>query len=84
VPNGKKTAIHVGRVTVRAGGSFRMGDAGGINAKYWRLLYRADGYGYAWPPVLLSPAEAGGLNRGGSDESGTADRSWRTGDATLR
>jgi hypothetical protein len=64
VPNGKQTGIHVGRVAVRAGGSLRVGDADGNNAKYCKLLHRADGYGYAWRPALPPPAEAGGLQRG--------------------
>jgi hypothetical protein len=29
-----------------------------------KLLHRADGYGYAWRPVLPPPAEPGGLERG--------------------
>jgi 5-methylcytosine-specific restriction endonuclease McrA len=48
VPPPRKTAgIHVGRVAVRVTGSFRVGKVDGINAKYCRLLQRADGYRYA-------------------------------------
>jgi hypothetical protein len=64
VPNGKQAGIHVGRVAVRASGSFTVGTADGINAKYCKLLDRADGCGYAWRPALPPPAEAGGLQRG--------------------
>jgi hypothetical protein len=46
-PTGKKVGMHVGRVAVRASGSFRVGNADGINAKYCKVLHRADGYGYA-------------------------------------
>jgi 5-methylcytosine-specific restriction endonuclease McrA len=64
VPNGKHAAIHVGRVAVPASGSFRVGNADGINATYCKLLGRADGYGYAWRSALPPPAEAGDLQRG--------------------
>jgi hypothetical protein len=48
VPASLKTAgEHVGRVAVRASGSFRVGKIDGINAKYCQVLQRADGYEYA-------------------------------------
>ncbi len=40
----KTRGSHQGRVAVRATGSFRVGQVDGINAKYCRLLQRADGY----------------------------------------
>ena len=47
VPAPLKTAgVHVGRVAVRASGSFRVGKVDGINAKYVALLQRKDGYEY--------------------------------------
>jgi hypothetical protein len=46
-------------------GVFRVGNADAINATYCQLLHRADGYGYARPPALPPPAEAGGLQCGG-------------------
>ena len=47
VPAHLKTAgVHVGRVAVRASGSFRVGKVDGINARYCVLLQRADGYSY--------------------------------------
>jgi 5-methylcytosine-specific restriction endonuclease McrA len=47
VPKSLKTAgVHVGRVTVRASGSFRVGRIDGVNTKYCLLLQRADGYEY--------------------------------------
>jgi hypothetical protein len=64
VPPGEKAAIHVGRVAVRASGSFRVGDADGINAKFCKPLHRADGHGYARRPALPPPAETGGLRPG--------------------
>ncbi len=54
VPRGKKAGIHVGRVAVRASGSFNIqtptGIVQGIHARYCRLLQRADGYGYFVQP----------------------------------
>ena len=41
----KTAGVHLARVAVRATGSFRLGLIDGINAKYCRLLQRADGYG---------------------------------------
>lgn len=47
VPPPRKTAgKHTGRVAVRSSGSFRVGKIDGINAKYCRLVQRADGYVY--------------------------------------
>jgi len=46
VPAGKKAGTHVGRIAVRASGSFRIGVADGINWKYCSLVQRADGYEY--------------------------------------
>ncbi len=48
VPERLRTAdVHVGRVAVRASGSFRVGKIDGISAKYCRVVQRADGYSYA-------------------------------------
>lgn len=50
VPSGKKAGTHVGRVAVRATGSFNTttatGTVQGIRYRYCRLLQRADGYSY--------------------------------------
>lgn len=50
VPQGKKTGVHVGRVTVRSSGSFNIstssGVVQGINAKYCQSIHRKDGYSY--------------------------------------
>ena len=49
VPDHLKTrGIHLGRVAVRASGSFRVSKIDGINARYCLLVQRADGYGYRW------------------------------------
>ncbi len=48
VPEHLKTGgVHVGRVAVRASGSFRVGKMDGISAKYCQVVQRADGYSYA-------------------------------------
>jgi hypothetical protein len=59
-----KGGNQVGRVAVRASGSFRVGNADGINAKYCKLLHRADGYRYARQPALPPRPEKRGFQRG--------------------
>jgi 5-methylcytosine-specific restriction endonuclease McrA len=46
VPRGKHQGTHVGRVAVRASGSFRVGTRDGIGWKHCAILHRADGYDY--------------------------------------
>lgn len=50
IPNGKKAGTHVGRVAVRASGSFNIQTGSevvqGISYKHCRVIQRADGYGY--------------------------------------
>ena len=47
VPEGRKTSgVHVGRVAVRAKGSFRVGKIDDISYKYCHRLQHADGYEY--------------------------------------
>jgi 5-methylcytosine-specific restriction endonuclease McrA len=43
VPTGKHAGTHVGRVAVRASGSFRVGTVDGISYRHCRLLQRTDG-----------------------------------------
>lgn len=51
VPKGKKAGPHVGRVAVRASGSFNIQSAAevvqGIAHRHCRLVQRSDGYGYS-------------------------------------
>jgi 5-methylcytosine-specific restriction endonuclease McrA len=51
VPKGKKIGLHIGRVAVRASGSFNIqtsaGVVQGISHKHCKLIQRADGYGYS-------------------------------------
>ncbi len=50
VPKGKRAGTHVGRVMVRATGSFDIGTQSGrvqgINQKYCQMIQRRDGYNY--------------------------------------
>ncbi len=59
VPTGKKAGVHVGRVAVRASGSFNLttarGTVQGINARHCTILYRRDGYMYAKGEAALLP-----------------------------
>lgn len=58
VPAGKKAGVYEGRVAVRASGKFNIqtpnGTVQGINYRHYRLLQRADGYGYATIPTPSS------------------------------
>ena len=55
----------IGRVAVRASGSFTMGNADGINAKCCKILHRADRFGYGWRPALSARPERRDFQRGG-------------------
>ena len=50
VPSGKKAGNHIGKVAVRASGSFNVstmvGVVQGISHKHCSVLHRADGYSY--------------------------------------
>jgi 5-methylcytosine-specific restriction endonuclease McrA len=49
VPGHLKTGgVHLGRVAIRASGSFRVGKTDGINARYCRVVQRLDGYDYVF------------------------------------
>jgi hypothetical protein len=59
VPQHLKTGgRHLGRVAVRASGSFRVGKTDGISAKYCQVVQRADGYSYA----LRKDVQGGGAS----------------------
>jgi 5-methylcytosine-specific restriction endonuclease McrA len=59
VPEHLKTGgVHLGRVVVRASGSFRVGKTDGISAKYCQVVQRADGYSYG----LRKDAQGGGAS----------------------
>lgn len=52
VPAGKKAGVHIGRVAVRASGSFNIQRGGdvlqGVPSRYCHLVQRSDGYGYSF------------------------------------
>ena len=53
VPTGKKAGTHIGRVAIRASGSFNIktgsGTVQGISYRYCQLLHQIDGYTYVVP-----------------------------------
>lgn len=72
VPKGKKVGIHVGRVAVRAAGSFNIqtaqGVVQGIAYHHCQLLQRNDGYGYFQrrePPDFLPQPHWAALSQQG-------------------
>jgi 5-methylcytosine-specific restriction endonuclease McrA len=76
VPTGKKAGAHVGRVAIRARGSFNVQtSAGVVQGVSWRhcvVLARGDGYAYSWAEQdkggAKSPASIN-LNQGGAASS---------------
>jgi hypothetical protein len=47
VPSGKYQGFHIGRLTIRARPSFKVGSVDGIHPKYVVLKQQSDGYSYA-------------------------------------
>ncbi|TAL88960.1 MAG: HNH endonuclease [Rhodanobacter sp.] len=64
VPDGKKVGLHIGRVAVRASGTFNIqtphGIVQGISHRHCRMLQRADGYGYQYVAPHHKESENGG------------------------
>jgi hypothetical protein len=62
VPAGKKRGTYVGRVAVRATGSFNItttsGTVKGISYRSCTPLHRGDGYGYSSLPAAFFPPHA--------------------------
>lgn len=56
VPSGKKAGRHVGRVAVRASGSFNIQTGKsvvqGISSKHCKIIQRGDGYGYSFAVIV--------------------------------
>ena len=63
VTTGKKVGAYLGRVAIRASGSFNIqsatGLAQGIHHRFCTLIQRADGYGYSWTKRALNKGDAG-------------------------
>jgi len=61
VPSGKKAGTHIGKVAVRASGSFNVsttvGVVQGISHKHCSVLHRRNGYLYLLKQALLSAFE---------------------------
>ncbi|MEA3099288.1 MAG: hypothetical protein QOF74_3528, partial [Caballeronia mineralivorans] len=75
VPKGKKAGVYVGRVAVRASGSFNIqtptGVVQGIAHRHCTMVQRADGYGYSTVP----------LTKEGNSGNGT--KAWLAAQAAL-
>jgi 5-methylcytosine-specific restriction endonuclease McrA len=63
VTTGKKAGTYLGRVAIRASGSFNIQSATGlvqgIHHRFCTLIQRADGYGYSWTKVASTQGDAG-------------------------
>ncbi len=59
----KKVGTYLGRVAIRARGSFNIQTATGlvqdIHHRFCTLIQRADGYGYSWTKIASTQGEAG-------------------------
>ncbi len=62
VTTGKKAGRYLGRVAIRASGSFNIqaktGLVQGIHHRFCTLIQRADGYGYSWAKIALQQGDA--------------------------
>jgi len=67
VPKGVRAGTHVGRVVVRASGSFdirtKVGRQAGINARYCQPIHRNDGYSYQKGDPYAAPVSAAQTTR---------------------
>lgn len=63
VTTGKKVGTYLGRVAIRASGSFNIQTGNdliqGIHHRFCTLIQRADGYGYLWTKIALTQGDAG-------------------------
>jgi len=63
VTTGKKVGTYLGRVAIRASGSFNIqtgnGLVQGVHHRFCALVQRADGYGYSWTKIALDKGDAG-------------------------
>ena len=63
VTKGKKAGAYLGRVAIRASGSFNIqsstGLVQGIHHRFCSLIQRADGYRYLWTKIDFQQGEAG-------------------------
>lgn len=71
VPSGKKAGRHIGRVAIRATGSFNIQTPStvvqGVSHRHCRMIQRGDGYGYfQQPKIALAPKGRG--NQGAASQ----------------
>ena len=63
ITTGKKAGTYLGRVAIRASGSFNIqtttGLVQGIHHRFCTLIQRADGYGYSWTKIAPTQGDAG-------------------------
>ena len=63
VTKGKKAGDYLGRVAIRASGSFNIqtptGLVQGIHHRFCTLIQRSDGYGYSWTQIASTQGDAG-------------------------
>ncbi len=63
VTTGTKAGTYLGRVAIRASGSFNIQTGSrliqGIHHRFCKLIQRADGYGYSWTKRALNKGDAG-------------------------
>ncbi len=63
VTTGRKIGTYLGRVAIRASGSFNVrtgnGLVQGIHHRFCTLVQRADGYGYSWAKMASTQGDAG-------------------------
>ena len=61
VTTGKKAGAYLGRVAIRASGSFNIqtatGIIQGISHRFFTMIQRADGYGYSTTKIALNVKE---------------------------
>ncbi len=67
VPTGKKVGSYLGRVAIRASGSFNIkttsGLVQGLSHRFCALIQRADGYGYSWTTITLQTKGGAGMGQ---------------------
>ncbi|MBU2750528.1 HNH endonuclease [Acidithiobacillus thiooxidans] len=63
VTKGKKVGTYLGRVAIRASGSFNIQTGNervqGIHHRFCTRIQRADGYGYSWDKITSTQGDAG-------------------------
>jgi len=73
VPSGKRIGVYIGRVAVRATGSFNIqtgkGVVQGISHKHCKVIQRADGYGFSTVVTRKEMCDSGCHKEGNASRS---------------